>query len=115
MPNPKLGTVTMDVKGAVENAKAGEVQFRVEKAGIVPWRCWQGQLCEQPKINENAKAFIDAIMKAKPTGAKGTYVKSVSLSSTMGPGLKDRCQRGLRGATRLASDINRCLSACSGG
>ncbi len=87
MPNPKLGTVTMDVKGAVEAAKAGQVEFRVEKAGIVHGGVGKVSFGEA-KIIENAKAFINAIIKAKPTGAKGTYVKRVALSSTMGPGLK---------------------------
>ena len=87
MPNPKLGTVTPDVAGAVEKAKAGEVQFRVEKAGIVHAGIGKASFGEA-EIAANAKAFIDAIMKAKPTGAKGTYVKKISLSSTMGPGVK---------------------------
>lgn len=87
MPNPKLGTVTMDVKGAVEAAKAGQVEFRVEKAGII--HAGVGKLSfDEAKINENVKAFIGAVTKAKPTGAKGTYVKRISLTSTMGPGLK---------------------------
>ena len=87
MPNPKLGTVTMDVKTAVKNAKAGEVQFRVEKAGIVHAGIGKASFTEA-QIADNVKAFVDAIMKAKPTGAKGTYVKKISLSSTMGPGVK---------------------------
>jgi large subunit ribosomal protein L1 len=87
MPNPKLGTVTADVKTAIKNAKAGEVQFRVEKAGIVHAGIGKANFTEQ-QIAENVKAFVDAIMKAKPTGAKGTYVKKISLSSTMGPGVK---------------------------
>jgi large subunit ribosomal protein L1 len=87
MPNPKLGTVTADVKTAVKNAKAGEVQFRVEKAGIVHAGIGKASFSEQ-QITDNVKAFVDAIMKAKPTGAKGTYVKKISLSSTMGPGVK---------------------------
>ncbi len=87
MPNPKLGTVTADVKTAVKNAKAGEVQFRVEKAGIVHAGIGKASFSEQ-QIADNVKAFVDAIMKAKPTGAKGTYVKKISLSSTMGPGVK---------------------------
>ena len=87
MPNPKLGTVTMDVKGAVEAAKAGQLEFRVEKAGIIHGGV--GKLSfEEAAIVENANAFIKAIIKAKPSGAKGTYVKRVALSSTMGPGLK---------------------------
>lgn len=87
MPNPKLGTVTMDVKGAVEAAKAGQVEFRVEKAGII--HAGVGKLSfDEANITENVKAFIGAVTKAKPTGAKGTYVKRISLTSTMGPGLK---------------------------
>ncbi len=87
MPNPKLGTVTADVKTAVKNAKAGEVQFRVEKAGIVHAGIGKASFTEQ-QIADNLKAFVDAIMKARPTGAKGTYVQKISLSSTMGPGVK---------------------------
>ncbi|MEQ9449059.1 MAG: 50S ribosomal protein L1 [Rhodospirillaceae bacterium] len=87
MPNPKLGTVTADVKTAVKNAKAGEVQFRVEKAGIVHAGVGKASFSAE-QLQENVKAFVDAIMKAKPTGAKGTYVKRISLSSTMGPGIK---------------------------
>jgi large subunit ribosomal protein L1 len=87
MPNPKLGTVTADVKTAIKNAKAGEVQFRVEKAGIVHAGIGKASFSEA-QIADNVKAFVDAIMKAKPTGAKGTYVKKISLSSTMGPGVK---------------------------
>jgi len=87
MPNPKLGTVTMDVKGAVSAAKAGQVEFRAEKAGIVHAGIGKASFPEE-KILENARAFIDAITKAKPSGAKGTYVKKVSLSSTMGRGVK---------------------------
>ena len=87
MPNPKLGTVTMDVKGAVEAAKAGQVEYRVEKAGIVHGGVGKASF-DEAQIIENAKAFIGAVIKAKPTGAKGTYVKKVALSSSMGPGLK---------------------------
>jgi large subunit ribosomal protein L1 len=87
MPNPKLGTVTMDVKGAVAAAKAGQVEFRAEKAGIVHAGIGKASFPED-RILENAKAIIDAIQKAKPAGAKGTYLKKVSLSSTMGPGVK---------------------------
>jgi large subunit ribosomal protein L1 len=87
MPNPKLGTVTQDVTSAVEAAKAGQVEFRVEKAGIVHGGVGSASFDEQALV-ENIKAFVDAVIKAKPAGAKGTYLKGVSLSSTMGPGLK---------------------------
>lgn len=87
MPNPKLGTVTPNVTEAVRAAKAGQVQFRVEKAGIVHAGIGKASF-DETKLVENVKAFVDAINKAKPQGAKGTYVKKVSLSSTMGPGVK---------------------------
>ena len=87
MPNPKLGTVTADVAEAVKKAKAGEVQYRVEKNGIVHAGIGKASFSEE-QIFENAKAFIDAIIKAKPSGAKGTYMKKISLSSTMGVGVK---------------------------
>ena len=87
MPNPRLGTVTMDVKGAVQAAKAGQVEFRAEKAGIVHAGIGKASF-EADSLLANARAFIEAIQRAKPTGAKGTYVKKVSLSSSMGPGLK---------------------------
>jgi large subunit ribosomal protein L1 len=87
MPNPKLGTVTADVKTAVKNAKAGEVQFRVEKAGIVHAGIGKASFSAQ-QLQDNVKAFVDAIMKAKPAGAKGTYINKISISSTMGPGVK---------------------------
>lgn len=87
MPNPKLGTVTADVENAVKKAKAGEVQYRVEKNGIVHAGIGKASFSEE-QIYENGKAFIDAIIKAKPAGAKGTYMKKVSLSSTMGVGVK---------------------------
>ncbi|MFN3826651.1 MAG: 50S ribosomal protein L1 [Micavibrio sp.] len=87
MPNPKLGTVTMDVKAAVETAKAGAIEFRAEKAGIVHAGVGKASFTEQALV-ENIVAFVDAINKAKPSGAKGTYMKKVSLSSTMGPGLR---------------------------
>jgi large subunit ribosomal protein L1 len=87
MPNPKLGTVTPNVREAVEAAKGGQVQFRVEKAGIV--HAGVGKASFAPEfLVANVKAFVDAINKAKPTGAKGTYLKRASLSSTMGPGVK---------------------------
>ena len=87
MPNPRLGTVTMDVKGAVSAAKAGQVEFRAEKAGII--HAGIGKISfDEAKLIENAKALADAIQKARPTGAKGTYLKKASLSSTMGPGIR---------------------------
>ncbi|MEO1656794.1 MAG: 50S ribosomal protein L1 [Pseudomonadota bacterium] len=87
MPNPKVGTVTPNVKKAVEDAKGGAVQFRVEKNGIV--HCGVGKASfDAPKIAENVRAMIDAIQKAKPSGAKGTYIKKIAVSSTMGPGVK---------------------------
>jgi large subunit ribosomal protein L1 len=87
MPNPKLGTVTMNVAEAVKGAKGGQVQFRAEKAGLVHAGVGKASFTEQA-LAENVKAFVDAINRAKPTGAKGTYLQKVSLSSTMGPGLK---------------------------
>ena len=87
MPNPKLGTVTMDVKGAVEAAKAGQIEFRVEKAGIVHAGVGKASFSEEA-IAENVSSVIDALNRAKPSGAKGTYMKKVSLSSTMGPGVR---------------------------
>jgi len=87
MPNPKVGTVTPDVAKAVNDAKGGAVQFRVEKAGIVHAGVGKVSFSED-KISENVKALIDAVQKAKPAGAKGTYVKRIAMSSTMGPGLK---------------------------
>jgi len=87
MPNPKLGSVTMDVKGAVAAAKAGQVEFRAEKAGIVHAGIGKASFSSEALL-ENAKAFVDAIQRAKPTGAKGTYVKKVNVSSSMGPGYK---------------------------
>ncbi|CAA7624897.1 50S ribosomal protein L1 [Magnetospirillum sp. UT-4] len=87
MPNPKLGTVTPNVTEAVRAAKAGQVQFRVEKAGIIHAGIGKASF-DEDKLVANIKAFVDAINKAKPSGAKGTYLKKVSLSSTMGPGVK---------------------------
>ena len=86
MPNPKVGTVTMDVADAVKNAKGGEVQFKVEKAGVVHAGVGKASF-DEAKLVENVRAFIGAVAKAKPAGAKGTYMKKVSLSSTMGPGV----------------------------
>jgi large subunit ribosomal protein L1 len=87
MPNPKVGTVTPDVAGAVKAAKGGSVEFRVEKAGIVHAGVGKASFKEE-QLLENVKAFIDAVSRAKPSGSKGTYIKRVSVSSTMGPGLK---------------------------
>ena len=87
MPNPKVGTVTMDVTAAVKAAKGGAVEFRVEKAGIVQAGVGKASFTED-QIAGNVRAFVDAVLKAKPQGAKGTFVKKVSISSTMGPGLK---------------------------
>lgn len=87
MPNPKLGTVTTDVAGAVKKAKAGEVQYRVEKNGIVHAGIGKASFSEE-QIYDNAKTFIDAILKAKPQSLKGNYLKKISLSSTMGVGIK---------------------------
>ena len=86
MPNPKLGTVTPNVGQAVRAAKAGQVQFRVEKAGIVHGGVGKASF-DQALLVDNIKAFVDAVSRAKPTGAKGTYMKRVAISSTMGPGV----------------------------
>ncbi|AJE45353.1 50S ribosomal protein L1 [Celeribacter indicus] len=86
MPNPKVGTVTMDIKAAVEAAKGGEVQFKAEKAGVVHSGVGKASFSAE-QLAQNIRAFVDAVQKAKPTGAKGTYMKKVSLSSTMGPGV----------------------------
>ena len=86
MPNPKVGTVTMDVKEAVEAAKGGEVQFKAEKGGVVHAGLGKASF-DEAKLVENVRAFVEAVQKAKPTGAKGTYMKKIALSSTMGPGV----------------------------
>lgn len=86
MPNPKVGTVTMDVAGAVQAAKGGEVQFKAEKAGVVHAGVGKASF-DQAKLAENIRAFVDAVSKARPSGAKGTYLKKVSISSTMGCGV----------------------------
>ncbi|MDD9909582.1 MAG: 50S ribosomal protein L1 [Ahrensia sp.] len=87
MPNPRVGTVTPDVTQAVKDAKGGAVEFRVEKAGVI--HAGVGKVSFEPTaIEENIKAFADAVMKAKPSGAKGTYLKRVAVTSTMGPGVK---------------------------
>ncbi len=87
MPNPKVGTVTMDVKAAVAASKGGAVEFRVEKAGIIQGSVGKASFGEA-KLEENIKAFVDAVAKAKPAGSKGTYLQRIALSSTMGPGVK---------------------------
>src|SRR5882724_1045704 len=87
MPNPKVGTVTMDVTQAIKDAKGGAVEFRVEKAGIIHAGVGKASFNEKA-IAENVRALVDSVVKAKPAGAKGTYLKKVSLSSTMGPGVK---------------------------
>jgi large subunit ribosomal protein L1 len=87
MPNPKVGTVTMDVKTAVAASKGGAVEFRVEKAGIVQGMVGKSSFGDE-KLIENIKAFVDAVTKAKPAGAKGTYLQRIAISSTMGPGVK---------------------------
>ena len=87
MPNPKVGTVTMDVKTAVTDSKGGAVEFRVEKAGIIHVGIGKVSFTKDALV-ENAKALLDALVKSKPTGAKGTYIRRIALSSTMGPGVK---------------------------
>jgi len=87
MPNPKVGTVSMDVTGAVKAAKGGAVEFRVEKAGIIHAGVGKASFSED-KLVENVMAFADAVQKAKPPGAKGHYINRVAVSSTMGPGVK---------------------------
>jgi large subunit ribosomal protein L1 len=87
MPNPKVGTVTMDVTAAVKAAKGGAVEFRVEKAGIVQGGVGKASFSAE-QIAQNVKAFVDAVNKSKPAGAKGTYLKKISISSSMGPGVK---------------------------
>ncbi|MGR3662385.1 MAG: 50S ribosomal protein L1 [Paracoccaceae bacterium] len=86
MPNPRVGTVTMDVAAAVKAAKGGEVQFKAEKAGVVHAGVGKASFSEG-KLVENVRAFISAVQKARPTGAKGAYMKSITISSTMGPGV----------------------------
>jgi large subunit ribosomal protein L1 len=87
MPNPKVGTVTMDVAHAVQGAKGGSVEFRVEKAGIIQAGVGKASFTEQALV-ENIRAFADAVMKAKPSGVKGTFMKRMAVASTMGPGVK---------------------------
>jgi large subunit ribosomal protein L1 len=87
MPNPKVGTVTMDVANAVAASKGGSVEFRVEKAGIIHGSVGKASF-DNGKLIDNIKAFVDAVAKAKPPGAKGTYIQRVAISSTQGPGVK---------------------------
>jgi len=87
MPNPKVGTVTMDVTQAIKDAKGGAVEYRVEKAGVVQGGVGKASFAEEA-IVQNVKAFVDSVLKARPTGAKGTYMKKISISSSMGPGVK---------------------------
>ncbi|MGD9805565.1 MAG: 50S ribosomal protein L1 [Hyphomicrobiaceae bacterium] len=87
MPNPRVGTVTMDVANAVAGAKGGAVEFRVEKAGVIHAGVGKASFADNALV-ENIRAFVDAVVRAKPTGSKGTYVKKISLTSTQGPGLK---------------------------
>jgi large subunit ribosomal protein L1 len=87
MPNPKVGTVTMDITNAVKGAKGGSVEFRVEKAGIVQAGVGKASFGED-QLGANIMAFVDAVQKAKPTGAKGHYINRVAITSTMGPGVK---------------------------
>ena len=98
MPNPKLGTVTQDVTEAVRAAKGGQVEFRVEKAGIIHAGIGKASFAEDD-IKENIRALADAVVKAKPSGAKGTYVKRAALSSSMGPGIKLDVQSLIGGAS----------------
>lgn len=102
MPNPKLGSVTMDVAGAVKAAKGGQVEFRVEKAGLIHAGIAKASFTEE-QILANVKAFIDAVMKAKPTGVKGHYVKKIALSSTMGPGVRIELSDALGGGNEKAA------------
>ena len=93
MPNPKLGTVTPNVGKAVEDAKGGAIEFRAEKTGIVHAGVGKSSFTDK-KLIENIEAFIDSIQKARPAGAKGTFIKKVTLSSTMGPGIKVDIEAG---------------------
>jgi large subunit ribosomal protein L1 len=102
MPNPKLGSVTMDVAGAVKAAKGGQVEFRVEKAGILHAGIAKASFTED-QILANVRAFIDAVLKAKPTGVKGHYVKKIALSSTMGPGVRIELSDALGGTEKAAA------------
>jgi len=98
MPNPKVGTVTMDVAEAVQAAKGGQVQFKAEKAGVVHAGIGKASF-DDAKLVENLRAFVDAVARAKPTGAKGTYMRKISLSSTMGPGVSVSVDSAMSGAS----------------
>jgi len=99
MPNPRVGTVTMDVASAVRGAKGGAVEFRAEKAGIVQAGVGKASFSDQQLV-ENIRAFVDAVVKSKPSGARGTYVKKISVSSSQGVGVKiDTGSVGVAGAT----------------
>jgi large subunit ribosomal protein L1 len=87
MPNPKLGTVTMDIAAALSAIKGGQVEYRTEKAGVIHSRVGKASFAESA-LEENVKALLDVIMKSRPAGVKGSYIKKMSLSSTMGPGLQ---------------------------
>jgi large subunit ribosomal protein L1 len=98
MPNPKVGTVTNDVTAAIKDAKGGAVEFRVEKAGIIQAGVGKASFAE-PQLIENIRAFTDAVQKARPAGAKGTFIQRVAISSTMGPGVRvDTSTLGAGGA-----------------
>ena len=87
MPNPKTGTVTMDIKKAIDEIKAGKIEFRVDKGGILHIGFGKASF-DAAKLEENFRAFMSAVLKVKPTAAKGTYVKTITIKSTMGPGVK---------------------------
>ena len=103
MPNPKIGTVTMDVKGAVEAAKGGQVTYRVEKAGIIHAGVGKTSF-DDAKLIENVRSIVDSVNRAKPAGAKGTYLKKVSLSSTMGPGVTVEVSSAVAGQAAQAAE-----------
>jgi large subunit ribosomal protein L1 len=106
MPNPKVGTVTMDVTAAVQGAKGGSVEFRVEKAGIVHAGVGKASFSAE-KLVENIKAFADAVQKAKPPGAKGHFINRIAISSTMGPGVKVDLASVLAGTKLARRDLAR--------
>ncbi|WP_371039386.1 MULTISPECIES: 50S ribosomal protein L1 [unclassified Rhodosalinus] len=103
MPNPKVGTVTMDVAQAVKDAKGGQVQFKAEKAGVVHAGIGKASF-DDGQLAENLRAFVDAVAKAKPAGAKGTYIKKISLSSTMGPGISVDVGSAMSGPAAAAAE-----------